>query len=38
MPSNSGKFAIVEKSHEFALIPWRPVIDRTLGREMAVDR
>ncbi len=24
----SGKFAIVEKSHEFTLVPWRPVIDR----------
>ncbi|WP_353430318.1 DUF3363 domain-containing protein [Paracoccus denitrificans] len=31
----SGKFAIVEKSHEFTLVPWRPVIDRQLGREIA---
>ncbi|WP_345770723.1 relaxase/mobilization nuclease domain-containing protein [Brucella intermedia] len=30
----SGKFAIVEKSHEFTLVPWRPVIDRKLGREV----
>jgi hypothetical protein len=30
----SGKFAIVEKSHEFTLVPWRPVIDRQLGREV----
>ena len=30
----SGKFAIVEKSHEFTLLPWRPVIDRQLGREV----
>lgn len=30
----SGKFAIVEKSHEFTLVPWRPVIDRQLGREI----
>ena len=30
----SGKFAIVEKSHEFTLVPWRPVIDRLLGREV----
>ena len=28
----SGKFAIVEKSHEFTLVPWRPIIDRQLGR------
>ncbi|WP_437435754.1 DUF3363 domain-containing protein [Ketogulonicigenium vulgare] len=32
---SSGKFAIVEKSHEFSLVPWRPVIDRQLGREVA---
>ncbi|SFO44966.1 Protein of unknown function [Roseovarius lutimaris] len=30
----SGKFAVVEKSHEFTLVPWRPVIDRQLGREV----
>lgn len=31
---SSGKFAVVEKSHEFTLVPWRPVIDRQLGREV----
>jgi len=31
---SSGKFAVVEKSHEFTLVPWRPVIDRKLGREV----
>jgi type IV secretory pathway VirD2 relaxase len=31
---SSGKFALVEKSHEFTLVPWRPVIDRQLGREV----
>jgi len=30
---SSGKFAIVEKSHEYTLVPWRQVIDRQLGRE-----
>src|SRR5690606_1653134 len=30
----SGKFAVVEKSYEFTLVPWRPVIDRQLGREV----
>lgn len=30
----SGKFAIIEKSHEFTLVPWRPVIDRQLGKEV----
>ncbi|MCM2438526.1 DUF3363 domain-containing protein [Agrobacterium vitis] len=32
---SSGKFAIVEQSHEFTLVPWRPVIDRHLGRDVA---
>jgi type IV secretory pathway VirD2 relaxase len=32
---SSGKFAIVEKGHEFTLVPWRPVIDRQLGREIS---
>ncbi|MCR4269492.1 DUF3363 domain-containing protein [Nitratireductor sp. ZSWI3] len=31
---SSGKFAIVEQSHEFTLVPWRPVIVRQLGREV----
>ena len=31
---SSGKFAIVEQAHEFTLVPWRPVIDRQLGREV----
>lgn len=31
---SSGKFAVVEKSHEFTLVPWRPVLDRQLGREV----
>jgi type IV secretory pathway VirD2 relaxase len=31
---SSGKFALVEQSHEFTLVPWRPVIDRRLGREI----
>ena len=35
MQLSSGKFAIVEKSHEFTLVPWRPVIDRQLGREVS---
>ncbi|WP_410051187.1 DUF3363 domain-containing protein [Bradyrhizobium sp. SZCCHNR1092] len=32
---SSGKFAVVEKSHEFTLVPWRPVIDRQLGHEVS---
>jgi len=30
----SGKFAIVEKSRKFTFVPWRPVIDRQIGREV----
>ena len=32
---SSGKFAVVEQSHEFTLVPWRPVIDRQLGKEIS---
>lgn len=32
---SSGKFAVVEHSHEFTLVPWRPVIERQLGREVS---
>lgn len=35
MQLSNGKFAIVEKSHEFTLVQWRPVIDRQLGREVS---
>ena len=32
---SSGKFALVEQSHEFTLVPWRPIIERQLGREVS---
>ncbi len=28
----SGKFAVIEKSKEFTLVPWRPVLERQRGR------
>ena len=28
----SGKFAVIEGSKEFALVPWRPVLERRRGR------
>lgn len=31
----SGRFALIEKSREFALVPWRPVIERNLGKPVA---
>jgi hypothetical protein len=32
---NSGSFAVVENSREFALVPWRPVLERQIGREIS---
>jgi hypothetical protein len=32
---SNGTFATVEKSYESTLVPWRPIIDRHLGREVA---
>jgi hypothetical protein len=31
----SGRFALIEKSREFTLVPWRPVLDRNLGKSMS---
>jgi len=31
----SGKFAIIEKSREFTLVPWRPVLERHLGQQVS---
>ncbi len=31
----SGKFAIIERSREFTLVPWRPVMERRLGQSIS---
>lgn len=31
----SGKYAVIEKSREFTLVPWRPVLDRHVGKEVS---
>jgi hypothetical protein len=31
----SGKYALVERSREFTLVPWRPVIEKALGRQVS---
>jgi hypothetical protein len=31
----SGKYALIENAHEFTLVPWRPVIERQFGKEVA---
>jgi type IV secretory pathway VirD2 relaxase len=30
----SGRFALVEKSREFTLVPWRPVLEKQLGKQV----
>lgn len=30
----SGRYALLENAKEFTLVPWRPVIERSLGREV----
>lgn len=31
----SGRFALIEKSRQFTLVPWRPVLERSLGKTVA---
>jgi hypothetical protein len=31
----SGKFAVIEKSREFTLVPWRPVLDHHIGKQVS---
>jgi hypothetical protein len=31
----SGRFAVIEKSREFALVPWRPALERNLGKQVS---
>ena len=31
----SGKYAVIEKSKEFTLVPWRETIDRNLGKSIS---
>jgi type IV secretory pathway VirD2 relaxase len=31
----SGRYALIERSHEFTLVPWRPVLERSLGQRVA---
>ncbi len=30
----SGKYAVIERSHEFTLVPWRATLDRSLGKSV----
>jgi len=31
----SGRFAVIAKSREFTLVPWRPVLERNLGKSVS---
>ncbi len=31
----SGRYALVEKSREFTLVPWRPVLERHIGKSVS---
>lgn len=30
-----GRYALIEKSREFTLVPWRPVLERQMGKEVS---
>ena len=32
---NSGKYALIERARDFTLVPWRPVIEKDLGRTVS---
>jgi hypothetical protein len=35
----SAKYAVIEKSREFTLVPWRPVLEKQIGRYVSgIDR
>lgn len=31
----SGRFAVIERARDFVLVPWRPILDRTLGQTVS---
>jgi hypothetical protein len=31
---NSGCFALIERAHDFGLVPWRPVLERAKGQSV----
>ena len=31
----SGRFALIQKSREFTLVPWRPALERHVGRAVS---
>ena len=33
----SGRFALIERAHDFTLVPWRPAMERARGRHIRVE-
>jgi type IV secretory pathway VirD2 relaxase len=33
--TSSGSYAVVERTREFSLVPWRPELERAIGRDIA---
>jgi hypothetical protein len=31
----SGRFAVIENGRDFTLVPWRPVFERHVGKEIS---
>jgi len=31
----SGRYALIERAHDFSLVPWRPVLERQIGKEIS---
>jgi hypothetical protein len=31
---SSGRFALIERAHDFGLVPWRPVLERAKGQSV----
>jgi type IV secretory pathway VirD2 relaxase len=31
----SGKFAVIERARDFTLVPWRPVLERSIGKSVS---
>jgi len=32
------KYGVIEKSREFTLVPWRPVLERAIGKQVGGER
>ncbi|WP_295559903.1 DUF3363 domain-containing protein [uncultured Sphingomonas sp.] len=35
MSVGDGKFTLIQKAREFTLVPWRPTLEKQVGKEVA---